>query len=408
MTMKQLLHVVLLFLLLMPSLQAQGIHIIEDNQNTLTLQTTTKYVLSDNDSIIDARAIALQQAKKIAAEKAGSYIHAEKVIVNNKIKSDTIDIVSTALMSIEISKESVKIVSGNKTQLSLTVIAKINKESLYEKLGSLKDNKDKQQKIDVLEKENKRLVAQLARLNTRLLGGEKKNNSLVAQRDNILAKITNNESAVRKIFQPGLFLTIANKNSDAFSNEKNNIDQYIFQYIINETQIDFGEPAITKNDDGTYNARFPIVWKIDSDIIKSELSKHFVLSKKGDNMSQVVRSDNVSATSYPNREKLFDYYNGKYLYIEITAGKYKAKRMIMGSYNATSSEYAISSYDDQSIKLSNKNTQDIIIKNIPEKDLSTMKTLSAKIRMNSKTIKHLKGKKRAIYTKLMHIKPPWL
>jgi cell division protein FtsB len=405
--MKVLPPIILLFMFYLPTLQAQEIIVVDDNKNHLTLQVTTNYMLGDNDSLIDARTIALQQSKQKLAEKAGSYIHAEKVIENNRIKTDTISTISTALMSVDITDESISVISGNKTQLTLTTTAKIDKQSLYKKLVSLKDSKEKQQKIKTLEQENQALLKKLNNLNTTLrdagslAGQNQKNLNLINQRNEVIFKINKNESSIRKTFEPGTLLSIANKYNNAFESAKEDINTNVFNYIKNNTHIRLGDPNVIDNNNGTYDILYPIYWEIDAARIREVLQKHFNIENNGD--LNVIRNMNVNTKEKPFSEKLFDFYNNKYVYIEITTGNYTNNRMIMGSTYAMFNEYTFQNSNAQYFRPSNRPSRDIddiLIKNVLKKDLPSMETIKAKVIISNKTEKMFNSsREKTIYIK---------
>ncbi len=405
--MKVLPPIILLFMFYLPTLQAQEIIVVDDNKNHLTLQVTTNYMLGDNDSLIDARTIALQQSKQKLAEKAGSYIHAEKVIENNRIKTDTISTISTALMSVDITDESISVISGNKTQLTLTTTAKIDKQSLYKKLVSLKDSKEKQQRIKTLEQENQALLKKLNNLNTTLrdagslAGQNQKNLNLINQRNEVIFKINKNESSIRKTFEPGTLLSIANKYNNAFESAKEDINTNVFNYIKNNTHIRLGDPNVIDNNNGTYDILYPIYWEIDAARIREVLQKHFNIENNGD--LNVIRNMNVNTKEKPFSEKLFDFYNNKYVYIEITTGNYTNNRMIMGSTYAMFNEYTFQNSNAQYFRSSNRpsrDNDDILIKNVLKKDLPSMETIKAKVIISNKTEKMFNSsREKTIYIK---------
>lgn len=405
--MKVLPPIILLFMFYLPTLQAQEIIVVDDNKNHLTLQVTTNYMLGDNDSLIDARTIALQQSKQKLAEKAGSYIHAEKVIENNRIKTDTISTISTALMSVDITDESISVISGNKTQLTLTTTAKIDKQSLYKKLVSLKDSKEKQQRIKTLEQENQALLKKLNNLNTTLRdagnlpGQNQKNLNLINQRNEVIFKINKNESSIRKTFEPGTLLSIANKYNNAFESAKEDINTNVFNYIKNNTHIRLGDPNVIDNNNGTYDILYPIYWEIDAARIREVLQKHFNIENNGD--LNVIRNMNVNTKEKPFSEKLFDFYNNKYVYIEITTGNYTNNRMIMGSTYAMFNEYTFQNSNAQYFRSSNRpsrDNDDILIKNVLKKDLPSMETIKAKVIISNKTEKMFNSsREKTIYIK---------
>lgn len=424
--MKYLIHAILLYFIYIPALLAQNIVVLSDTANELTLQTTTKYIFGDNDSLIDARNIAQYQAKRLAAERAGSYIHAEKIIENDMIKSNTISTVSSALLSLEITDESMRILPGSKTELTLSCKITIDKKSLFKKLDSLKGSSEKQKRIAVLEKENGQLLLQLEQLNDELHQTSKtKNTTLTNERDVVLKKLTSNEQTILKTFKAGDLLKLANKGSDAYKLAENDINQNVFEYIKKETTITLGEPLVSENVNGSYNVQLAVSWKIDWYKMLQTLEKYFRVSRvdpvlasiipladKNTNRITVSGYNNKNTNNQPYLEKLFRYYSKQYAYIEVSVGPYTRKRMIMGSKQAVSKDVATEIDGTQAIRWTstymtkrNDVTNKLIFSNLSKKDLASIDEITSKVIFKDKVplylisgkpyrANYLQGKKR--------------
>ena len=115
---------------------ANSIEIISDTEKKLVLNVSSSYVMGDGDTRVDAKNIALQLAKKSAAEKAGSYVQAERIIQDDEIKKDSISMISTAMMNVEVKSERFSITDSQRTKIELTIQASLDKGSVMAKLTS--------------------------------------------------------------------------------------------------------------------------------------------------------------------------------------------------------------------------------------------------------------------------------
>tara|TARA_R110002124_G_scaffold223015_2_gene388394 strand:+ start:501 stop:710 length:210 start_codon:yes stop_codon:yes gene_type:complete len=69
----------------MTSNAAAKVTVLDDTQSYLLLEVTEMYVLGDNDTLIDARNISIEQSKKSASDFAGNYVEQSLVV---KVVSD--------------------------------------------------------------------------------------------------------------------------------------------------------------------------------------------------------------------------------------------------------------------------------------------------------------------------------
>ena len=90
----------LLGMFLVANIFANETKTLSSNDKEVVIQVKSDYVMGDGDTRIDAKNIALQQAKNLASEYAGTYVKSELVIENDAMKKEQISTITTALMSV--------------------------------------------------------------------------------------------------------------------------------------------------------------------------------------------------------------------------------------------------------------------------------------------------------------------
>jgi len=383
--------------------------IVSDTKSHLVVEVVSGYVLGDGDTQVDGRNIALQNAKKTAAEMAGSYVQSEQLIKDDEIKSDTLKTVSTALMSAKITKESVEITKDERIKVVLTVETKLDKKSFFGKLGILKNNSTKKKQLASLESENKNLKSELDELNKQIRAlksnqtaqvVKKPRKELVERRDVVLSKIEKNESSIRKVFEKGSLLSMAKKGSSDFDKAKEGIETNVLQHMKNNTKIIMSEPQFIETSNGAYNIEIVVQWSVDEKPILAELNKHFwSYSKRAIGFSQGRRDKGpkgieISAhynskedKKKPYSEKLYNYLKNKHAYIQLKTGKYSARIPIM---KIDGEFFGCSGYCQLILPKSNFNTatktrlgtNKVIIEDIPASVLETLTSIDASIAGN--------------------------
>lgn len=401
---KKLLFIMLLFCV-NNSVFANKVVVIKDTNDKLVLRVTTAYVLGDGDTRVDAKNIALQQAKKLSAEKSGSYIQAEKVIEDDAIKKDSITMISTALMQLDIEKENLSITSEQRTKLELIVTTTLDKASTMAKLGVLKSSKDKKEQITDLQKKNANLSIELAKLNKKLKTlkttlaknkAQPKRTDLIERRDAVLEKLVRNESSVRKIFKKGTLFSMAQKSSADYDAGLRDIEYGIWAYLVANTKITLGDPEFQDNKNRTYDIRVPVTWEVDPKPIQDVINKYFrsykgkmIKRSKRDSLIEISQAYNSKdAQHLAFTHKLYKHLLKKQVIIQISAGKYKSQITM-----ATSRECFVSCKgegdDKYQIQLNNKSdAQDlffykeenpVLIKNVPVSVLESLTDIKATI-----------------------------
>lgn len=415
-SMKQKVILFFSIVFLCSTVHADTIDVLQDTKNMLILRVQTSYIFGDGDTRVDAKNIALQSAKKLAAEKAGSYVQAERVIQDDEIKKDSIIMVSTALMAVEIKSEKLSITKEQQTKIVIVIEARLDKNSILAKLGILKENIGKKKQVFALQKENTSLRKELLTLNSKLRKLKtnikssrhmNKRTDLIERRDVVLSKLETNESSVRKVFERGTLFSMAKKSSVASDKAKRDIEFGIWGFIKNNTKINLGEPEFQDNNDGTYNIRVSVKWNMNGQSIVNTLNKYFRgYSGKSLSLRDVDFSDHmgksvpgVKIKKYHNQKadqllpytfELYKFLLKKQANIVVYAGNYSSKITIATSRNCSvscgstqgDSQYQIH-FNNQgkpkSIIFGYSQQNPLVIENVPEAVLQSLINIDAKV-----------------------------
>ena len=97
-----------------------------------------KYVMGDMDSKKDARMLALMEAKRIALEKAGTYVESSSEVKNFSLTKDQINTLATGIMSVDILKEDWKM-SGENMVATILIRAQIDTANLKGRIAAMHD-----------------------------------------------------------------------------------------------------------------------------------------------------------------------------------------------------------------------------------------------------------------------------
>jgi tetratricopeptide (TPR) repeat protein len=117
-----------------------------------------KYVMGDLDTKKDAKTQALIEAKRMAMEKAGTYLQSTTEVKNFQLSKDQINAVTAGIMSVEILNEDWKM-SGENMVLTIQIRATVDTSNLKDRISKIQagDNtenfKEVQSQLAELQKE---------------------------------------------------------------------------------------------------------------------------------------------------------------------------------------------------------------------------------------------------------------
>ncbi|MEI7843846.1 MAG: hypothetical protein WCI39_12550, partial [Gallionellaceae bacterium] len=200
--------------------------IVKQLPNELIVESSAKYVLGDNDTRIDARNIALNEAKRAASELAGTQVKSDLVIENDQILKDQITIVAASFMTVEVINESMTSSKDGRSVMEITIRAHLDKSAIRSKLDTYRGDDKRQKELSSIQAENSRLQNELESLNAELSKirnaandgsvSSKPRAELVARRDVVISSIEESQGQVRRVFEKGTLLGMAKKSGDAY------------------------------------------------------------------------------------------------------------------------------------------------------------------------------------------------
>jgi tetratricopeptide (TPR) repeat protein len=132
------------------------------------IEADSTYIMGDNDSKVDARRIALQEAKRKALELAGTYIENLTQVQNYQLTNDEIKSYTAGILETEVVSERM----GGTTdhpEISIKTRCKIDTDILTAQINRFRASEDLKEQLsaaarekDALQKERDALVKQLA------------------------------------------------------------------------------------------------------------------------------------------------------------------------------------------------------------------------------------------------------
>ena len=102
--------------------------------------------MGDNDTKNDAKRICFIEAKRLAIEKAGTYIESSTEVKNFQLTRDEIRTFAGAIVKVDIASEDIKFV-GESSVIFMTVKAEVDMNSFQERVKQIKGDRELERKI---------------------------------------------------------------------------------------------------------------------------------------------------------------------------------------------------------------------------------------------------------------------
>ncbi len=132
------------------------------------IEAESTYSMGDNDSKVDARRIATQEAKRKALELAGTYVESLSEVRNYQLSRDEVKSYTAGILETEIVSENM-LGTTEHPVISIKALCKIDTAVLTAKIDQLREHEDLKEQLDAsarendnLRKERDALVRQLA------------------------------------------------------------------------------------------------------------------------------------------------------------------------------------------------------------------------------------------------------
>ena len=203
-----------------------------------------EYVMGDSDTKTEARKIALEHAKRLAAEQIGTYLESETVVKNRLLTKDEIRTYTSAIIKTTVLSENITLLEGKTTVLKILIRANVDIGVLEKKIKEIKADTKRKEQIDALQAENLRLLRELESLSTQLkIEKASEYKTLRQKRENLFDQLEKNQNSIRIAFEKGTLLNLALKSKDELEEQKRNIDDAL-QFIADNTKFTIGKPEV--------------------------------------------------------------------------------------------------------------------------------------------------------------------
>ncbi|MBI4690465.1 MAG: tetratricopeptide repeat protein [Nitrospirae bacterium] len=165
-----------------------------------TIDAESSYVMGDNDSKIDARRIAVQEAKRKALEMAGTYIESLTEVKEMSLSKDEITIYTAGVVETEIVSEEMRGTAKN-PEILIKARCKIDTAVLIDRINNLRKNEELKEQLEASLKENESLKKERDNLVAKLSSEKDKSKveDIRKDLDNVLSKEEANDDT-RKVW----------------------------------------------------------------------------------------------------------------------------------------------------------------------------------------------------------------
>jgi len=225
-----------------------------------TIYGTGEYVAGDNDTILEARGLAMQEAKRDALEKVGTYLESCTEVKNSVITKDEIRMFTAGIIAVEQIKEERRLLENKGLLVTISVRATVDSSEVTRKIESFRHDNKIRQSVANLQKENKELISKIKRLNEQLKSKstEDSYSSLRRMREEALHKLVENDQ--------GMSVLLSGKTlADKAVSQKDQIEAILKEMITNiEYKIESVEPFYEK--EKTTSIEIRVSYKIPADI----------------------------------------------------------------------------------------------------------------------------------------------
>lgn len=380
----------------MTSNAAAKVTVLDDTQPYLLLEVTEMYVLGDNDTLIDARNISIEQSKKSASDFAGNYVEQSLVVNGRSISEQHIRVLTAGYLEVlETSEEKTLNDEGHLTLITTSTV-RLSKESIEKGIAHLRNGTRSTDELQRLESENQQLRSELAKVAALLENGSGHDTdtrpALVERRDALVKKLEQRRSMVRHYFEQGGLLDKARSDDLAFETARFRFKYEILEHFKQNTEISLSEPEFIDNGDGTYDMRVFVGWHTPIPNSLSFWSTYFnYVEPAPENEFTLLM------TSHENTRNSQKHSFSHYLYEEVTKTHFSI-RVTAGGYSAELPISAIvdvfgylrpeSGYIYKLQYQADRDTMDFVhrgienpvtISGIPSAELSQLTSLSAEV-----------------------------
>ncbi len=387
---------ILTLLVILPALAlADTVKILSNTPQKLTAEVTTDYLMGDGDSLVTAHNMALETAKRLAAEKAGSYVESELVIENDAVLRERVMTFSAALLSVDILAETTTVTASGRPLKHMTIRATLDKQELQQRVAQLKKRPELQQQVNRLQKNNIKLQQELARLTTdiqRLRANPAKGDmkskprpELGKRRDEVLTDLAINQEALRQVFARGSLANLAQQSDGRLKEAKQALRTHVFEYLANNIKVTLGQPDFRPAGNGLYDLHVTVTWAVDTDPVREVLLDYFELGgnsfwRKSDLYLSRHRNNGNEAKQAIS-EELFHFVRKHEVAVEISVGRHHATTVLAGRVQDTfhTDDYAFVLNNQEADTFGHKENNPVIITGLTASELENVTAIEKRV-----------------------------
>jgi hypothetical protein len=335
--------------------------------NDIEVEVLGEYVMGDNDTKLEARRIALENAKILAIEKIGTYLESHTIVKNGKLTKDEVNSYASAIVKTDVVSEKISVIKNKTTVYNIRIKAKVDASVLKTKVKEIQLDSQRAKQVATLQKENIRLLKDLESLSSAL-----KSDKVIAykklrkKREHVLEKLDKNENSIRIAFEKGTLFNLALKNSDELTQAKQHIDE-TFQFIADNTSFTIGQPEVRNN-----GKLSDLIIDVDLTISKfQEILEKLSLFYR-DPEIDILGDIHIRRYRFKgiNSRKLSEYFTTRIVRLLLSAGSWKKYYNILGSDNK---------YLRSHLVLKPKMSTRLTIYKIPTNKLNTITNIDARV-----------------------------
>jgi Flp pilus assembly protein TadD len=120
------------------------------------VESESTYIMGDNDSKVDARRIATQEAKRKALELAGTYVESLTEVKNYQLTKDEIKSYTAGVLETDVISEQMRGTTEH-PEIYVKTRCKIDTDILITQINKIRENEDLKEQVDATVKENEAL-----------------------------------------------------------------------------------------------------------------------------------------------------------------------------------------------------------------------------------------------------------
>ena len=226
---------------------------------SVTMTAVGEYVMGDNDTYIDAKKLALQDAKRNLLEKVGTYIESKTEVKNGIVKADEIKQYTSGIIKVERIGDEKSILDNKATLVKVSVKAVVDPDALIEQVLNFRNRTDIEEAVQKLSADNNKLKKEIEQLNQQLRNvvDEKKYQQLNTKRKEIIKQIDTNETGLTLLLSGEDLHTAALLTRQNKEDAKLKVKKFI-KGLASICKLSSSALEVDDNGDGTANVTFTV------------------------------------------------------------------------------------------------------------------------------------------------------